>query len=706
VFDLKRFRRFAVASFVVAVAAVILGNWSNTTYAAIDTCTWTGASNSSWSNSGNWTGCDNGNLPQAGDRLVFPDGASNTTNTNNFPAGRSFQKITIGSGYSIGGNNVTLSAFNNGGRYEVLAFTGTGSSFNINATVSPPVNNNMYTDNSGNNSLNRISFTQGRPYFINRVAGAELSFNGPISAANETIFSASNSSLIDTVFTLNGNSISWAGGFFATDSTEVVATNPNSFGTGALRAYNNGAISFAINQDVTISNSIQLGSMGPSNKGGLNRYGGYNVTLTGGLGIFREDNLIYSDTSTDSNSGVFIFDEVISGPYAPHLISGDYDAFGYGNFVMTGSASNTYSGTTIVDKGTSLITEKTGTAVAITGNLDIIATDNASSIARIGSLNGGGTDNINDTALINLISTNNYSATAELANKDELIGTIIGAGVIHTDDNSGIGGITIGGGDNSGVVTGEFTYVTNTPKVTKVGTGTWDISGLAESGLSTSGQLDILGGTVIVGEELTNLKVTIDDSATLQGVGRLDDVSPLSGGTLTIGGVDPGCLTFHDLVLESGSSYQQDITGTDNCSGYDQARTTGEVTINGATLNITQLNGFNPAVGAVLTIIDSDEGLTGEFNGLPEGTVFEVDGVLYKISYLSSKVTLTVMSEETEVTGQTPSGTSSSNSSASDSLGSYGLLASTGQPLTLALILSTILIPAASIAKLKLRKNI
>ena len=41
------------------------------THAAADTCTWTGAVNSSWSNGGNWSGCDNGNVPQSGDALVF-----------------------------------------------------------------------------------------------------------------------------------------------------------------------------------------------------------------------------------------------------------------------------------------------------------------------------------------------------------------------------------------------------------------------------------------------------------------------------------------------------------------------------------------------------------------------------------------------------------------------------------------------------------
>lgn len=43
-------------------------------HAAVDTCTWTGGtdSNYNFSDADNWTGCDNGNVPEAGDTLVFP----------------------------------------------------------------------------------------------------------------------------------------------------------------------------------------------------------------------------------------------------------------------------------------------------------------------------------------------------------------------------------------------------------------------------------------------------------------------------------------------------------------------------------------------------------------------------------------------------------------------------------------------------------
>jgi autotransporter-associated beta strand protein len=56
----------------------------------------------------NWAG---GSAPAAGDNLVFPGGPTQTSSTNNFPAGTTFGSIAIaGAGYSLAGNALTLSA--------------------------------------------------------------------------------------------------------------------------------------------------------------------------------------------------------------------------------------------------------------------------------------------------------------------------------------------------------------------------------------------------------------------------------------------------------------------------------------------------------------------------------------------------------------------------------------------------------------------
>ena len=52
--------------------------------AAIDTCTWTGGgADDNFMTTGNWSGCDNSNMPEAGDNLVFDADTSPKTVTGN-----------------------------------------------------------------------------------------------------------------------------------------------------------------------------------------------------------------------------------------------------------------------------------------------------------------------------------------------------------------------------------------------------------------------------------------------------------------------------------------------------------------------------------------------------------------------------------------------------------------------------------------------
>jgi hypothetical protein len=68
--------------------------------------TWTGAVNGLWSVAGNWQG----GVPGPGDPLVFPNGASNLTNTNDLPPANVYKQILFtGSGYILNGNTIQLS---------------------------------------------------------------------------------------------------------------------------------------------------------------------------------------------------------------------------------------------------------------------------------------------------------------------------------------------------------------------------------------------------------------------------------------------------------------------------------------------------------------------------------------------------------------------------------------------------------------------
>ena len=71
------------------------------------TRTWTGTADANWNNPANWGGA----APVAGDDLLFPGGAANPSNTNNFPPGTAFRSLTLSGGtYTLNGNLITLGA--------------------------------------------------------------------------------------------------------------------------------------------------------------------------------------------------------------------------------------------------------------------------------------------------------------------------------------------------------------------------------------------------------------------------------------------------------------------------------------------------------------------------------------------------------------------------------------------------------------------
>lgn len=120
-----------------------------------DTCTWTGSGgDTNISTAGNWTGCDNGNVPENGDTLVFPNGPTNKTVTMN--SDMAFDSVTFsGSGYTVASaafqslgiyNNLTISGNNNtfSGYVRLypttsatLSHSGTGTSFGHYIVIQP-----------------------------------------------------------------------------------------------------------------------------------------------------------------------------------------------------------------------------------------------------------------------------------------------------------------------------------------------------------------------------------------------------------------------------------------------------------------------------------------------------------------------------------------------------------------------------------------
>ena len=143
--------------------------------------------------------------------------------------------------------------------------------------------------------------------------------------------------------------------------------------------------------------------------------------------------------------------------------------------------------------------------------------------------------------------------------------------------------------------------------------------------------------------------VTVESGGILEGTGTVGDVFVNQGGIIAPGH-SPGCLSTGNMDING--TYQAELGGTTACSGYDQLKVTGTVTLsdsNPATLTVSLYNGFKPKVGNTFTIIDNDasDAVTGTFNNLPEGATFTVSGYVFKITYKGgdgNDIVLTVQS--------------------------------------------------------------
>lgn len=740
--------------FVLLAIVLIPAN----TFAAVDTCTWTGAANSNTNNVANWTGCDNGNLPEVGDSLIFPSTATNKTvsvnanidvdtvtfngagagnysftdNGSSFFIRNSFLLETSGNtiGSSInfsgaGSRSITSEAVGNSFTSNVLLSGGLGT-MNINVasgatlvfttgTISGFTSNLLV----GNNATGIVefnganTFTVTNPIYINNVIVrcenttclgnvanvveiadeailrmvSAVTFANPISSASYVtgipriqLFAAAT---LSGILTLNHDTfISVDTGISATLSGNIVIASGkklNFLGQGDPafeRIIQNGGIvsgdggltvkdvrlelhgantytgTVTVNAGGVIQNYNATGLGTTANatiiENGGAMFGLGNITIaeninivgngaTGWrLGALGSDSLgqIYTGSIFLSGNTMFITPPggsqiAIQGPISQ---TGDIEIRGIpgsGNYLFSGATSNTYIGTTTV-RGVVLTLDKTGSAVAIPGNLNVIAV--ALSEARVNIISAS-TNNIADTSVVSLTNSGSNEAVLAISNFPEDVGMVTGNGRIESDGP----GFSLGIGvtNASGIFSGIFDNEDGT--IIKQGTGTWDLTGATfPGGPSNPFVIQINAGTVLWNSALTGMPASVLSGGTLKGTGIAGQVDVNSGGTINVG-TSPGCMTVSLLNMLAGSIFAQEIAGATACTGYDQVTVTGAAVLNGTLTPVI----ITPTVtGNVLTIINAGS-ISGTFTGLAENATLVANGRTYRINYTATTVTLT-----------------------------------------------------------------
>jgi autotransporter-associated beta strand protein len=313
----------------------------------------------------------------------------------------------------------------------------------------------------------------------------------------------------------------------------------------------------------------------------------------------------------DEPGKVLRFTGVLSGAGGFRHIQGG------GILEFAGSEANTYAGATQISRGTLRLHKPAGVA-AITGPLNVGGAD-----ASAGAVKLLAAEQIANDAAVTLVGGNGFFGTLDLGGFAERIGSLSGNGG-HVLLGSAV--LTTGSNNSSTVFGGD---ITGTGGLTKVGTGTFALTGAS----TYSHPTDLRGGTLRVDGSIISA-VAVRAGATLSGSGTTGAVTANPRSKVSPG-TGPGILTVAGNVdMGAGSAFLVDLNSAVAGSGYDQLRVSGtRSTVRlGATL-IVHL-GFAPA-GQSFTILDnggSAEVAQG-FLDLAEGAIVRAGSAAFRLSY-------------------------------------------------------------------------
>jgi autotransporter-associated beta strand protein len=514
---------------------------------AATTRTWTGTNSGAWSDGGNWGGA----APVAGDDLVFPTGAANQTNSNDFAAGTSFNSIAITGGtYTLNGNAITLGA---GG----LSLSTSGSTINLPISLG---GNQTWTANgaadltmAGNVNLNGFTL-------ILSIGGNPSTLSGVISGAGAITKSGAG-----TIAFIASNSYS---GITTINQGYLIVSQPSSLGVGDGTAANGTAVnsggSLSLLNVVLGNEAISATGPGQSGNGALQNTSCGNATFTAPITISGTVNF-----NACGPGGSMSFNGAISGTNITlHLL---------GTSPFFFNAVNSFNGVVIVDTSAPLSVVNIGVTNAFS---DVAINIGANETLKLNNFNDqlgaiGGAGNV-DLGSATLTAVGHGGA-------DPFSGVISGTGNVTGHfgffgaNNTATGTFTSSGSIMLGgtwagpvVLTGDFTAISNDAVVgpVTVNSGATVIFGSTGASLhATSGNLFMAAGSqinVVIEDNITYSHLTLNGTANVSGATLNVGQSPIfpNGTQLTIidnDGTDPIIGTF--AGVPEGGTVKNTVSG-------------------------------------------------------------------------------------------------------------------------------------------------
>ncbi len=572
------------------------------------TRTWTGTTNGLWSLASNW----GGTAPVTGDDLVFPNGASNLSNTNDLAENTIINSITIsGSGYTLSGNPIILGA-------GLAGITDSASSGGN--TIALDLRLDITRDIVVTNSGETLTIS-------GRIAGV-----GGINkeGLGKVVFSGANT----------------YGGITKINTGVINARTNTALGTAATGTEVVGNASLELEGDIAIGyESLTVRGYGVSSGGALrnisgdNRFGGFITLVAGGAEIASDAGTL---TITGGTTGNFplIFDGAGDITFSTAPIAGSGAITKNGAGTVTYNFPNTNTGLLTINSGTiryGVDNAILSGAVTITGGtLDIATYSDMVGTVTLGTLDLASGTITGTTGLLSSATWTLYNGTISaniagdggaltkstpgtvvLSGSNEYTGaTTISAGILKIQSNTALGLIdgitTVTAGatlqiDGDGLSIPEY--------ITFSGTGHLYTGAIRNSnGDNTLTGLLTLGAAAMIESE-SGATLTIDSkglSATtlgliIAGAGNttFTSTAPIYGTTATLTKNDSGTLTLQAF---------NNFTGATNLSR-------GEIVLSGS--GAISNSAVTIGSGGTLTV---DNSTTAALNRLSETAALTMNG--------------------------------------------------------------------------------
>ena len=281
-------------------------------------------------------------------------------------------------------------------------------------------------------------------------------------------------------------------------------------------------------------------------------------------------------------------------------------------------------------------------------------------VNNTGTISGGFATGSGSTTVVNsgTITGSNGTAvefggdhnTLELGTTGRIDGIIVGSGT----DTLELSGGGLASFDLSQIASGFVRLV-------KLDASVWTVTG------GFVGAASVQAGALLIDGSTPGMTVEVESGATLGGHGTTGKVVVDAGGTLAPGN-SAGIIHTGDLTFISGANFAVQIQGTTPGTGYDQVVVNGSISLGGANLDLTFLDGFVSHVGDSFLVIDNDgaDAVTGQF---AQGAYFATGGKVFSINYSGGDGNDVVV-KEIAVVNNAPALTTAGNGMATTDFGS------------------------------------